>query len=352
MTDFQPKISIIVPVYNTEKYLRQCLDSLVNQTLNEIEIICVNDGSSDHSDIILEEYLAKDDRVKAISKENGGLSSARNTGIKVSTGKYIMFVDSDDWLDTNMCEQMLSFTEGNHADCSMCAYTKEFGDHAVQTHIFNGNQIFESSEVKTRFHRRLFGLLGEETAHPEEADLIVSACMQLFIRERVFDIGFVDTKKIGTEDCLYQIMVYQRCSKYAYLDKPFYHYRRTNESSLTMVYKPKLYESWQNLYDMMNEIITEFDYPDEYKTALNNRIILGIISLGLNEISAKQKCLTEKAKRIKQIIDSERYQTAFQIFDLSYLPLKWKVFFMLCKYKMTIVLVIVLHLIEFLRMRV
>lgn len=108
--DFQDKIkvSVIVPVYNVEKYLRECLNSLVNQTLKEIEIICINDGSEDSSLEILNEYASKDSRFVIINQENSGQSVARNKGLDVAKGEYIGFVDSDDWVDLNFFENLYS----------------------------------------------------------------------------------------------------------------------------------------------------------------------------------------------------------------------------------------------------
>lgn len=100
------KISIIVPVYNTEKFLEKCLNSLINQTLKDIEIICINDGSTDKSLQILEKFANKDKRIQIINQTNSGLSVARNIGIKKAKGEYIGFVDSDDWVDLNFFEQL------------------------------------------------------------------------------------------------------------------------------------------------------------------------------------------------------------------------------------------------------
>ena len=100
----QPKISVIIPVYNVEKYLRECLDSIVNQTFKDIEIICVDDGSTDKSLEILREYEQKDKRIIVISQPNKGVSTARNIGMQQATGKYMMFVDSDDYITQNACE--------------------------------------------------------------------------------------------------------------------------------------------------------------------------------------------------------------------------------------------------------
>ena len=109
-----PKISVIVPVYNVEKYLRKCIDSLTNQTLKDIEIILVNDGSTDNSGSIIDEYAKQDKRVIAIHKENGGQSSARNMGLDIAKGKYVGFIDSDDWIELDMYENMyLALVKGN-----------------------------------------------------------------------------------------------------------------------------------------------------------------------------------------------------------------------------------------------
>jgi glycosyltransferase involved in cell wall biosynthesis len=99
-----PKISVIIPIYNTEKYLRQCLDSVVNQTLKDIEIICINDGSTDNSLQILNEYVTKDTRMKIINSKNGGSCGSRNAGLNIVKSDYIMFVDSDDWIQLNTLE--------------------------------------------------------------------------------------------------------------------------------------------------------------------------------------------------------------------------------------------------------
>jgi glycosyltransferase involved in cell wall biosynthesis len=116
MSNIVSKISIIIPVYNVEPYLRDCLDSVVNQTMQEIQIICVNDGSTDNSFEILEEYASRDSRFLIINKINAGVSSARNIGLAHSTGKYVLFVDSDDTVDIRLCEKVYFKAEQSNAD--------------------------------------------------------------------------------------------------------------------------------------------------------------------------------------------------------------------------------------------
>ncbi len=121
----QEKISVIVPVYNVEPYLKKCLDSLCNQTYHNLEIILVDDGSFDNSKNICEEYKRMDDRVLVIHQKHGGVSAARNAGLKLATGFYIGFVDSDDWIETEMFECMLNAIKSNEADVSVCGRWEE-----------------------------------------------------------------------------------------------------------------------------------------------------------------------------------------------------------------------------------
>lgn len=130
------EVSIIVPIYNVEKYLNRCLDSLVNQTFKDIEIIALNNGSTDSSLDILKDYASNDNRITIIDNENLGVSKARNIGIDKASGKYIVFVDSDDWIDTNMIEVLYSNITKNNCDLVMCTYVREFDDHSKEK-IFN-----------------------------------------------------------------------------------------------------------------------------------------------------------------------------------------------------------------------
>ena len=132
-----PKISIIIPVYNVEKYLRQCLDSVVNQTLHDIEIICVNDGSTDGSAQILEEYRQRDERIKVIHKENEGVSIARNKGIEQATSEYITFCDSDDTFKSNLCEKVYEKINKDSPDVIYYGHDNYINDKYSDTDCVN-----------------------------------------------------------------------------------------------------------------------------------------------------------------------------------------------------------------------
>ena len=349
MNQKQPKVSIIIPIYNVEKYLDKCVQSLINQTLKEIEIILVDDGSPDRCPMMCEEYVKQDHRIKIIHKPNGGLSSARNAGLELVTGEYFMFVDSDDWLDAETCEVSYNYVIQHHADCLMFTYTKEFGDHCIVNHTFSQDYfVWEAEQIHTHFHRRLFGLIGEELAKPQDADLIVTACMQLFRAEKFRHIQFVDTKIIGTEDCWYQVLVYENCDRFVYIDKPYYHYLRTNEGSLTTKFNPNLFVRWQNMFDYLEKYIKEHDKGSDYKQALQNRIAISVLGVGMNQTHSNDN-LIAGGKHIKAMFETKRYRSALAQLDTSIMPIFWKVFFFLAKHKMSTLLFAILKMIEYLR---
>lgn len=128
------KLSVIVPVYNVEKYIRKCLDSLINQTLNNMEFIFVNDGSPDNSKKIIEEYQKKDSRIKLFNKENGGQASARNFGLKHAKGEYIAFLDSDDYVREDMYEILYNRAKKDDLDIVICNYFLVYSDKIVENH--------------------------------------------------------------------------------------------------------------------------------------------------------------------------------------------------------------------------
>lgn len=140
-------ISVIVPIYKVENYLKKCIDSIVNQTYKNIEILLIDDGSPDNCGIICDEYAKKDERIKVIHKENGGLSDARNYGIEASTGDYIIFIDSDDYVSESMCENLLICALENNADIVSCNFKEIYVDNNKEK--INKQSIKESLEVYT-----------------------------------------------------------------------------------------------------------------------------------------------------------------------------------------------------------
>jgi glycosyltransferase involved in cell wall biosynthesis len=341
------KISIVIPVYNVEPYLPKCLDSIVGQTYKDLEIICVDDETPDNSVQIIKDYADKDSRIKLISQKNQGLSGARNTGIDAASGKYIVFVDSDDWIEPETCSTAVEQLEKNNADICMWGYVREFGGKAVEKRIFDGDMVFDEGESKHLIHRRIAGLVGAELSNPENADAIVTAWGKLYRADIIKNnkLYFTDTKIIGTEDALFNLYYFGYVKRCVFVDKPFNHYRKNNETSLTRKYKPQLFNQWSTLYSKMWQYINENNCPDEFTEAFYNRVCLSIIGLGLNEL-CNSAGMGVRVANLKKILCSDRYKEAYKELTLKYFPFYWKAFFWLCKKKFAIGVYIMLKAIQ------
>lgn len=205
------KISVIVPVYNVEKYLRKCFDSLVNQTLKDIEIIIINDGSPDNSKEIIDEYAKKYPKmIKALHKENGGLGDARNDGVKMSKGEYIAFVDSDDFVEIDMFEKLYSQAIKDKADLVICGYNVYNEDYKL---LYSTPSIDDSVSD----NRMINIVLGDNAVWNRlyKRELIVDNKMKFRTRVWYEDIDYkinvlLHSKKISTiKDGLYNYLVRQ-----------------------------------------------------------------------------------------------------------------------------------------------
>ena len=323
-----PIVSIIVPVYNVERYLRQCLDSLVNQTYQNNEIICVDDGSTDASSEILTEYALKNSKVRVIRQENSGLSAARNVGFSFATGEYVMYVDGDDWIDVRTCEKAVFKAEEYAADLVMWPYIREFPNHSASKAIFPEEKTFTSAECR-ELQRRMIGLLGTELAHPENADALCTVWGKLYLRELIAqnDIRFTDLRRIGTyEDGLFNLHYLSYVKNATYIPDYLSHYRKN--SGMTSKYRKKLAPQWKNLFSDIRSYIELEKCGDDFYAALNNRISLSIIGLGLNALALPNR---EALREIRGILSEKEYRAAIKTLPMRYFPPHWWVFFACCK---------------------
>lgn len=342
-------ISIIVPVYNTENYLEKCLYSLVNQTYKNIEIIIIDDGSPDNSMNIIQKFVLADNRVKVISQKNQGLSGARNTGMNNANGDYIMFIDSDDWIETDTCEKAINASEKYNADVVFWPYIKEFSDSQKDNYLFDKTEIIWSEKNINQLSRRMVGLVGDELANPQSIDNLVTAWGKLYKKSVIGDVRFTDTKIIGTEDALFNIEVFLGINSAVYIPDLLSHYRKDNESSLTHNYKKKLVSRWREMYSRIKFLLDRNDMSREYYDALKNRICFGLIGLGINLAEDKKMSFKEKKKEIYNILSMKHYQIALKDLDFSYLPIQWKAFFKLAKNNNALLLLWLLEIMDYLR---
>ena len=239
-----PKVSVIVPIYNVEKYLHRCLDSLVSQELQDIEIILVNDGSTDDSGDIAKEYAKKyNAKVKYLEKENGGLSDARNFGIPYATGEYIAFLDSDDYIEKNAYKEMYEKAKENDADYVECDFLWEYPNKAKQDKRFNYNNKKEML-----------------------AFVRVVAWNKLIRRKILEDNNIIFPKGLRYEDVEFTYKLIPHLNKTAYVPKCFIHYTQ-RKNSIANVQNERTAE----IFTVLNHVIEYYkqnNIYEEYKDEL------------------------------------------------------------------------------------
>lgn len=243
-------ISIVVPVYNVKDYIDRCLNSLVLQTYNDIEIILIDDGSTDGSSSKCDEWAKKDSRIKVIHKSNGGVSSARNIGIKESTGKYILFFDSDDWVEELTCETLVEYVSSE----SMVLFDAYFVEKERTYKKFNydWNEKNDSNDIKRSF---VHGLLGW-----------TNCWNKLFISEIIKknNLLFDENLKIG-EDYLFTYEYLKHITNVKYCNEALYYYDLTRDSSAMNTKSEALLKKWIATEMILKE---EFENVDIYESIL------------------------------------------------------------------------------------
>lgn len=264
----KPKVSIIVPVYNVERYLGRCLQSLLGQTLQDIEIILVDDKSPDDSPALCDYYAAKYNRIRVIHKLiNEGLGKARNTGLEVASGEYVMFVDSDDRIELNSCEFFYQLSIQYKADIVTGNFVKETENGTwVKDSPFKDVQVLDKEAIKEYCK----DMLGCAPYAKQERRYPVSSCL-MFIRRRLLEdknIRFHSEREISSEDTLFktelllmsEIMV---CTPFCY----YYYY--VNGSSLTHTFK---YENWTRLVVLRSCLLRMIGEDDTFRLRINRFI--------------------------------------------------------------------------------
>ena len=239
-----PKVSIIVPIYNVERYLSLCLDSCIKQTLYDIEIICVNDGSTDNSLAIAEEFAKIDNRIRIISKPNGGLSSARNTGLDNATGKLIIFLDSDDYIARNACERI--WCESLEAPTDIIV----FGTEIIPTTPRASQWHYDVLHVRTH---RYFGfepkvLFNEPSAKP-------FVWRQAYSKEFIdkHNLRFDNNTKYG-EDMVFQLEAFPHGTNFSFIADKLYVYRWCRKGSLMASFRYDIDERMDRHFEIIETI--------------------------------------------------------------------------------------------------
>lgn len=251
-----PNVSVIVPVYNTEKYLEKCLDSLVNQALTDIEIICVNDGSTDGSLAILNKFAADDFRIKVINQNNKGQSAARNAGLSAAKGEYIGFLDSDDFADNSMFEKLYYSAKKNDSDLIMCAVNL-YNDKTSQVSSddpYFGLKIFEQQTNSDMFFDNVF-------SYEQCKDFLFRICVvpwnklikSNFLKEN--NIKFVEG--LSFEDNIFCLELLLKAKRISLFKDALPFYRISTQHSLTYGVNDEVKLDVFKIFDYMQSVLEQ-----------------------------------------------------------------------------------------------
>ena len=234
-------ISVIIPAYNAERYLDKCILSLQHQTYKNLELIIVNDGSTDHTGDVAQKYVNRDDRIRNHYKDNGGLSSARNAGIKMASGDYIFFLDSDDWLDEDYFKKCVDEIEKNPVDILFTSYIREYKDKAMPTLLFDRTKVIfrDQNDIQKNLLLRLFGPTENEKKSPTSIDNLNTAWGKFYRKSLIYDLQFADRNTVGTaEDLWFNIHAFYKATSALYYGETFLHYNKANPGSLVSTSSP------------------------------------------------------------------------------------------------------------------
>ena len=288
-------VSIIVPVYNTEKYLMECVDSLINQTYTNLEILLIDDGSTDNSGNICDEYSKKDCRVRVIHKENGGVSSARNTGLDLAQGEYISFLDADDVIDKEYVSIMLQKIVETKSDLTFCKYSK-FTDESttvIEEKLPEHVNVDVHDEAFVKFFCRFF----------DYKQYIFASCNRILFRKSlVYDIRFDQNIKIS-EDLLFWTCIMLNAKLITSVNQHLYFYRQTT-TSVTRSYKKNYLDGQLKLLAELEKKFALFDSEIVHKTFRIHSCLLCYYVLS-NELKYKQPT---RRSTIQEVRTSKLYK--------------------------------------------
>lgn len=324
----KPLISIIVPVYNSQDYIKKCLNSIINQSYDNIEIIIVDDGSNDKSLEIIKELALKDKRIIVLNQKNSGVSSARNKGMEIAKGQWISFVDSDDWIEKDYCQVMLDCANKYNADYVCCGYKRVYNNHIEL--INSDGKILEYKNSKY-----LLKLLNVQNCY--------GFChMKLINKKIIKDIKFNENIKVG-EDALFNVELCNNCSKMIVVNKPLYNYY-FNSTSVVRKYDENYVTKYLNSMILMSEYIDNmYSLDKSVLQNLYNYVAYHVLLIAVNYCyhplnKNKKKSLRNVCNNelFKKSIKNSNYDNMSITRKITLFTIKHKLYFitgLICKYR-------------------
>lgn len=336
-------ISIIVPIYNVERYLDRCMDSILHQTYKNIEVIMVDDGSPDSCPQMCDEYALRDNRIKVIHKENAGLGFARNSGLEVANGQFVVFVDSDDYVTLDMCESLYRAAKEYDADVVYggVIYENTQTLEKNESPSVSNTIVWEGERVK----EFLLDMVACEPSSAKDTIMEVSVWKALF-RKKLFDeygIKFVSERQLISEDVIFDIDYLSRCKRIAAIPNCVYYYC-VNPNSLSKSFRTDRFDKVLVLYNEIKSRLNAIGLYSEAEIQLRtDRFLIARARTNAKQI-CKHKAILGTMKTneaVMRIIDCTEFRTILCRYPVEKLPIKYAIIAMLMRYKMLTILKIV-----------
>ena len=325
----QPKISVVIPVYNGEKYIRRCLDSVLNQTFKDIEVILVDDGSKDESGRICDEIQSKDSRVIVIHQSNSGTGFARNAGTKIARGEFLSFVDSDDYIDLSMYEKLLDCVRANDADTCIFGYYR-VRDGVIYSSLKNAIEgTFIGQEALDNIFLNALGT--EPSSYSDFKILWQSPCVSLYSLDliRKNNIAFPQAGKFVSfsEDVLFNIDYFFHAEKVTVMSEQFYYYCETKNSSTTSFKEDRFLTNVDLYREILNRVRDKLKDEGLFKRA-EERIQRTFLAAARNCIMSISAFFSYKEGRgrIRDICSNSVLREVLDIYPWAKNPLKYRLF--------------------------
>ena len=323
----KPKVSVIIPIYNVESYLDRCIQSVLNQTLKDIEIILVDDGSPDNCPAMCDEYARQDNRIKVIHKKNAGLGYARNSGLEIVTGEYVAFLDSDDFVDVNMYQKLYETAKQGDFDtvfCNCFLYANE-----------SNKKIRKDVKKQITFKGRdevddfLLDIVGPKPAYPHDVKYLMSVWHAIYAMDiiRRKKLRFVSERDFISEDIIWDIDYLHEAVHVCFLPDAFYYYC-VNNVSLSRVYNPVRYEKNKILLTEVCKRLSLIFEKERYEIHYLRFMFLFL------RTSLSRACVYSKSnKEIVKILNDVFWKDLLNNYPFYRMRLKHIIFFILLKMK-------------------
>lgn len=338
----QDKISVIVPVYRCEKYIRKCIESILEQEYNNFELLLVLDGISDTSNVICYEYQQKDPRVSVIEKENEGVSSARNKGIDEATGDWIAFVDSDDWLDPNYLSTLLSVASNNKVDIAICSYFVEYENKSIPESFFKFNKhLFDKSEIDELLINCWvpYGF-GNDKISTNVGVPWGKLYKTKFIKENQIRYVFGLNRM---QDMVFNLYAFIAADGIVYKNISLYHYLKSSGAS-TVAYRSDFYSTIETINKEVYKFINDNEKKSIERFFYSKNVLLLIEMIKLQYIPREARMsFQQKINDIKIKINSKIFSNALEGYDSALLSRNQNILAFLMKHRCIILAYLLIY---------